>query len=61
MQNLFIVLFCIFAAVALLVVITQKSGVATDAETTAKLQRWIAPLVGLLLVLSALKYFSGAG
>ena len=61
MQNLFILLACIFASVALLVVITQRYGRTTDEETTAKLRRWIAPLVGLLLVLSALEYFLGGG
>ena len=60
MQNLLILLACIFAGVALLVVVTEKFGTPTDNETAARLRRWIYPLVGLLLVLSALDYFLGA-
>jgi hypothetical protein len=58
-QNLLILLVCIFAGVALLVVVTGRFGAATDAKTTSRVQRWIYPLVGLLLVLSALDYFLG--
>jgi hypothetical protein len=57
MQNLFIVILCIFAAMALLVAVTQRYGKTADDKTTSKLQQWIVPLVGLLLVLSALEYF----
>lgn len=59
MQNLFILLACIFAGIALLVVVGEKYGSAADEETTARLRGWIYPLVGLLLVLSALRYFLG--
>jgi hypothetical protein len=58
-QNLFILLFCVFAGLALLVVLVDRFGGGTDEKTAARLQRWIAPLVGLLLVLSALEYFLG--
>jgi predicted transporter len=61
MQNLLILLVCVFASVALIVVFTERYGAASSNETTAKLQRWIMPLVGLLLVLGALDYFFGGG
>lgn len=61
MQNLIVLVLCIFAAVAILAAVTQRFGKATDADTTANIQRWIAPLVGLLLAVSALKYFLGGG
>ena len=58
-QNLLVLLACIFAGIALMVVVTERYGKTGDAETTARLRRWILPLVGLLLVLSALNYFLG--
>ena len=61
MQNLLILLVCVFAGVAVLVVVTEKFGANTDEETAARLRRWILPLVGLMLVLSALNYFLGGG
>lgn len=59
MQNLLVLLLCIFGGLAVLVVVAEKFGGATDENTAARLQRWIAPLVGLLLVVSAIKYFIG--
>lgn len=59
MQNLLVLLLCVFAGLAVLVVVAERFGGVTDEKTAARLQRWIAPLVGLLLVLSALKYFIG--
>ena len=61
MQNLLILIFCVFAGVALIVVRTERYGSPGDDETTAKLRRWSFPLVGLLLVLSALDYFLSGG
>ncbi len=57
MENLLILLFCVFAGVAVMVLVTEKFGKTTDAATTARLRRWIMPLVGLSLVLSAVMYF----
>ena len=61
MQNLLLILLALFASLALLVFVLEKYGVSTDEQTTSKLASWIMPLVGLLLVLSALKYFLGGG
>jgi len=57
MQTLLILLVGIFAGLALLVFVADRFGSHTDEATTARLQRWILPLVGLLLVVSALDYF----
>ena len=61
MQNLLILLACIFAGIALLVAILGRLGEATDAGAALKFQRWILPLVGLVLVLGALDYFIRGG
>ena len=61
MQNLLLILLGIFAGLALLVVVLEKYGAATDEQKTRKLASWIMPLVGLVLVLSALKYYLGGG
>jgi hypothetical protein len=57
MQTLLVILACLFAGLALLVFLAERFGASADAKTTAGLQRWILPLVGLLLVISALDYF----
>lgn len=61
MENLLVLLLCVFAGVALMVVVTEKFGKPADDAATARLRRWIFPLVGLLLVLQALRYFLGWG
>ena len=59
MNNLVMVLLLIFAGVALMVVLGERFARPADEEKMAKLSRWIMPLVGLMLVLSALNYFLG--
>jgi threonine/homoserine/homoserine lactone efflux protein len=61
LQTLLILLVCIFAGLALLVFVAERFGATSNPETTARIQRWILPLVGLLLVLSAIRYFFGPG
>ena len=58
-QNLLVLLICLFAGLAVLVAVADRFGGKTDERTAARLRRWIPPLVGLLLVLSALDYFFG--
>lgn len=60
-QNLLILLVCIFAGIALLVVVLERFGKPANEQATARLQRWIMPLVGLALVLAALDYFIRGG
>ncbi|MFT4822405.1 MAG: hypothetical protein ACJASY_003137 [Halioglobus sp.] len=40
-----------------MVVLGDRFGKAQDPEKMARVQRWIMPLVGLMLVLSAFKFF----
>lgn len=40
-----------------MVVLGDRFGKPEDPEKMARIQRWIMPLVGLMLVLSAAKYF----
>ncbi|MFV8818218.1 hypothetical protein [Haliea sp. E17] len=57
MSNLLLVLLFIFAGVALLAWALERFGPDPDPERTRRLTRWIYPLAGLALVLSALRYF----
>lgn len=57
MNNLVVLLLCIFAGVALMVVLGERFGSPADPERMRRLQRWLLPLVGLALVLSLLKYY----
>ncbi len=57
MANLLLILLCVFGGVALMVVLAQRHGKPMAAEEMARLQRWIMPLVGLMLVLSLVKYY----
>jgi threonine/homoserine/homoserine lactone efflux protein len=61
MQNLFILLVILFAAMALLVFTLQRFGNSADVRSASRLHRWIPTLVGLVLVLSALEYFFRGG
>ncbi len=40
-----------------MVVLGDRFGKPEDPEKMARIQRWIMPLVGLMLVLSAAKFF----
>ncbi|HEY6131626.1 MAG TPA: hypothetical protein VIV27_06375 [Halioglobus sp.] len=57
MQNLLLLLLLIFGGVALMVVLGERFGKPADPQHLRRLQRWLLPLVGLLLVLSLLKYY----
>jgi hypothetical protein len=46
----------IFGGVALMVVLGERFAKPADPQRTAQLQRWLIPLVGLMLVLSLLDY-----
>lgn len=56
-MNLLLILLGIFGGVALMVVLSKRFASSTDPARVQQLQRWIFPLVGLMLVLSVLKYY----
>ena len=57
MGNLLLLLFLIFAGVGLMVVLGERFGGSPDPQRLQQLRRWLMPLVGLMLVLSLLKYY----
>ncbi len=57
MSNLFILLALIFGGVALMVILGERFARPADPEQTARLSRWLWPLVGLMLLLSLLDYY----
>jgi hypothetical protein len=57
MNNLLLILLLVFGGVALMVVLGERFAKPVDAARLARLQRWILPLVGLMLVLSLVKYY----
>ncbi len=57
MGNLLLLLALVFAGVALMVVLGQRFARPASPEQMAKLQRWLFPLVGVMLVLSLLNYY----
>jgi len=59
MPTLLIILLSIFLGVGAMVVLGERFAKPLDPEQQARISRWIFPLVGLLLVLSALRYFLG--
>lgn len=56
-MNLLLLLLGIFAGVALMAVVSKRFAGSTDPQRMRQLQRWLLPLVGLMLVLSLLKYY----
>ncbi len=59
MMTLISLLFFIFVGVFLMVFLVERFAGDTDPEKVARVSRWIMPLVGLLLILSTLKFFLG--
>ena len=57
MTNLISLLFFIFVGVFLMVFLVERFAGDPDPEKAARLSRWIMPLVGLMLILSTLKFF----
>lgn len=57
MENLLLLLLFIFGGLALLSFILERVARPMEPERVQALSRWIYPLVGLLLVLSAARYF----
>ena len=59
MMTLISLLFFIFVGVFLMVFLVERFAGDTDPEKVARVSRWIMSLVGLLLILSTLKFFLG--
>jgi hypothetical protein len=57
MGNLLLILFFVFSGVALMVVLGGRFSKPADPEKLRQIQRWFLPLVGVMLVLSLLKYY----
>ncbi|KAA1194456.1 hypothetical protein F0M18_03235 [Pseudohalioglobus sediminis] len=57
MSNLVMVLIAIFGGLALLVVILERTAKPMEPEQMQRISRWILPLVGLSLLLGALRHF----
>lgn len=57
MNNLLLILLFIFGGVAVMVVLGERFGTPADPERQQQLRRWIMPLVGVMLVLSLVKFY----
>lgn len=57
MNNLLLLLLFIFAGVALMVILGERFAQPADPQKMRKLQRWLLPLVGVMLLLSLLDYY----
>lgn len=57
MGNLLLILLLIFAGVGLMVILGERFGSTPDQQRLQQLRRWLMPLVGLMLVLSLVKYY----
>ena len=57
MINVILLLALIFGGVALMVVLGERFAKPADPTSMRRLQRWLVPLVGFMLVLSLLQYY----
>ena len=57
MNTLVVILLCVFAGVALMVVLGERFAKPLEPEQMQKLSRWIMPLVGLSLLLGLARYY----
>ncbi|MBT8148468.1 MAG: hypothetical protein HKO07_00050 [Pseudomonadales bacterium] len=57
MENLFKLLFYLFLALALMVVVLERFGKPMAPEMQYKWSRWILPLCALLLVLQLFRHY----
>jgi hypothetical protein len=57
MDTLVLILLFVFGGVALMVVLGERFAKPADPERMRQLQRWLIPLVGLMLVLSLLNFY----
>ncbi|MEP0203488.1 MAG: hypothetical protein ABJ084_04500 [Halioglobus sp.] len=57
MGNLALILLLVFAGVAAMVFFGERFARPADPEQMQRLSRWLVPLVGLMLVLSAINFY----
>jgi hypothetical protein len=57
MNTLLLVLSLIFGGVVLMVVLGERFAQPADSQRLRQLQRWLLPLVGLMLVLSLVQHY----
>ncbi len=56
-NNLFLILIVLFVALFAFIHITERYAKPMSAEQTAKISRWILPLVGISIVIGLLRQF----
>ena len=59
MNDLLLLLLLIFVGVALMVVLGERFAKPVEPERMRRLNRWLYPLVGLMLVLSLVRFYLG--
>jgi hypothetical protein len=57
MNTLLLLLLMIFIGVAVMVVVGKRFAKPVDSQSMGRLQRWLMPLVGLMLVLSLVEFY----
>ncbi len=57
MAPLALILLAVFVGVALMVTLLERFAKPVDSQRLRRLQRWLVPLVGLMLVLSVLNHY----
>ncbi|MEM6581270.1 MAG: hypothetical protein AAGF35_14195 [Pseudomonadota bacterium] len=55
-MTLLIILLVIFGGVALMAIVTKRFSGPNDERRAQQLQRWLVPLVGIMLALSLINY-----
>ncbi len=59
MPDLILVLLAVFAGLALMVTVLERFASPVSPQRMRQLQRWLVPLVGLMLVLSLVDFYVG--
>ena len=59
MADLILVLLAVFAGLALMVTVLDRFASPVSPPRMRQLQRWLVPLVGLMLVLSLVDFYVG--
>ncbi|MCP5187949.1 MAG: hypothetical protein H6991_09285 [Pseudomonadales bacterium] len=59
MADLLLVLLAVFAGLALMVTVLERFASPVSPQRMRQLQRWLVPLVGLMLVLSLVDFYVG--
>ena len=59
MENLFKLLLVLFASLAVMVFLLERSGSTISPEKQASIARWILPLLALLVVIRMFQHYMG--